>query len=69
MLNSRRETTAPKIWKKLAATITMNQKSKNLSLSRKPSSSQFFYQWVWPLKREVVISSSDSLWPTAFRLK
>ena len=54
----------------MAATITANQKSKNLSLSRKPKSSQFFYQWVCPLNLEVVTCSSTSVCSTpAFRLK
>ena len=44
MASSSVATRAPKSWKKLPATITINQKSKNFILSKNPKSYQFFLQ-------------------------
>lgn len=46
---SRRATKAPKSWKKLPVTMTMNQKSKNFILSKKPSYYQLLFQSTWAL--------------------
>ena len=62
-------TKAPKIWKKFPVTMTKNQKSKNLSLSKNPSSSQFFCQLVCPLNLDWLISLASLLFTPAFLLK